>query len=151
MSFATESPLARVGAGVAGALALNILHEGARHILADAPRVDLVGERAVERAAMQLGASRPGAVARYAGALSADIIANSVYFASFLRGEVRHPVARGLMAGLAAGLSTTWLAPAVGLAKPARRARTRAMTVAWYLGGGLAAGGVYMLLTRKSR
>ena len=43
------SPLAAIGAGLAGAVALTLVHETARRVIPHAPRVDVIGVRAIAR------------------------------------------------------------------------------------------------------
>jgi hypothetical protein len=62
-------------------------------------------------------------------------------------------LACGAALGLAAGVGAVALPERMGLgsAPSARTNETKAMTVAWYLAGGLAAGLAYSLLAKRPR
>ena len=65
-------------AGVAAAVAVNVAHEIVRRILPAAPRMDIVGMRALARTRSALGL-RPSEHLR-AQTLAADLLANSFYY-----------------------------------------------------------------------
>ena len=140
--------LRALAAGLAGAAALNALHESARHLLPDAPRVDLLGRRAVLRAFGAAGEPPPSPAATYGLALTGDLVSNGAYFAGVGVGDAEGAPLRGLLLGAAGGALTVLLPPALGFSSaPVRRtAQTAAMTVAWYAAGGLVAGLLYRAL-----
>lgn len=128
-------------AGAAGAGALNLLHETARHLRPDAPRVDLIGRRALARALRKAGAEPPDPDALYLPALLGDLASNALYYSLVGAGRRRGVWLRGALLGLGAGLGTIVLPARLGFEEaPVRRTRATAlMTVLWYGAGGLAA------------
>jgi hypothetical protein len=127
-------------AGLAGVVTVTALNEGGRRLWARAPRIELLGERAVARLARRAG-YRPGERDRYLLALAGSILSDGAYFA--LAGLARRrPLAAGAGLGAAAGLGAVLLPGVLGLgARPVRRSpETAAATFAWYLAAGLAAG-----------
>jgi hypothetical protein len=130
--------------GLAGAAALNILHETVRRIRpGDAPRMDTLGRRAIASGLEAAGLERPPEDRLQAAALGGDLASNTLYYALAAMGEPSF--ARGAALGAAAGIGAVVLPPFLGLgSRPASRTpQTAAMTVAWYLVGGLAAAAVH--------
>lgn len=56
-----------LASGAAGALALNVAHETARHFISEAPRVQRVAMRAIARPLRRLGRKPPWAGSRQRG------------------------------------------------------------------------------------
>ncbi|MCD8739246.1 hypothetical protein LT679_01420 [Mucilaginibacter roseus] len=125
--------------GVAGAVALNILHETLKRFDHDAPRVDLVGEEGVNKTIKAAGGQPLSGDKLYAAALSGDLISNALYYSTIGLGKKKHLLARGAALGLAAGLGAVTLPEKIGLsdAPVTKTPRTTGMTVAYYLFGGL--------------
>ena len=129
-----------LASGLVGAAALTGLHEMARRLVPFAPRVDVIGERAVRRSARALGREMPRPATQYWLAMAADLASNSFYYSLIAAGQARRPWLRAAGLGLLAGVSALALPPALGLGrKPVLRTRaTAAMILAWYLFGALA-------------
>ncbi|MFD2144617.1 hypothetical protein [Mucilaginibacter antarcticus] len=127
--------------GLAGAAALNILHESIRRFDHFAPRVDLIGEEALTKLTKAAGATPLTGNARYGATLAGDLVSNALYFALIGIGLKKHLIARGAAYGLAAGVGALALTKPMGLsdAPVNRTARTQVMTVAYYAIGGLVA------------
>lgn len=138
-----------LASGAAGAAALNVVHETARHHLPKAPHVQRIGERIVTRTARRMGRKPPRGSQRYGLALAGDITANALYYGLVGLGGRRGTWAKGALLGLAGGLGAVLLPPVLGLgARPVRRTpQTAAMTALWYTLGGLAAAAAYRALT----
>jgi len=122
--------------GVAGAVALTAVHQAARAVTENAPRMDVVGMRALARGATAAGQEAPRTHAGFYGAtLAGDLIANSVYY------SLATTYTRGTVLGLIAGIGALVLPERMGLGVPPKSEllSNRVMTVAWYLVGGLAA------------
>lgn len=134
--------------GAAGAAVLTLIHETARRAVPDAPRMDVLGKRALAAGARAVGAEPPSGARLHAAALAGDLAANAAYYALVGLGGPGGAVARGGLLGLAAGLGAVLLPGPLGLGTaPSRRTpQTAAMTVAWYTLGGLVAGAVYRQL-----
>ena len=128
-----------ITAGLAGAIVLNILHESAKRLFADAPRVDLVGEEALSDILKSAGAEPPKGNALYAATLAADVASNALYYSFIGIGKKENLLLRGAGIGFAAGIGALTLTKPLGLNdEPVNRTNTtKALTVAWYLIGGL--------------
>jgi hypothetical protein len=112
--------------------------------------MDVLGMRAIAKS-LQRGAGQepPPADELHTLALAGDIVANSLYYSLVGVGRPRGAVARGALLGLAAGVGAVLLPEPLGLGNEpsARTTETKAMTIGWYLAGGLAAALAYRLLT----
>jgi hypothetical protein len=132
--------------GVAGAVALNVVHETARRTIPRAPRMDVIGRRGIAKTARALGVEPPHGNRLQASALAGDLVSNSLYYSLIGLGseEARPTWRRGLLLGLAAGLGAVFLPPVMGLGRqPGHRGTfTHLLTVTWYTLGGLAAAAV---------
>lgn len=136
------APRFRLGAlrpGLAGALALTALHEGARRVLPDAPRMDVLGKRGLEKSAGFLGLRKRHGAALYRQALVGDVLSNGLYYSLVAFGRPERPYLRGLLLGALAGVGALVLPPYLGLGRAPSRLtqRTKVLTVAWYTLGGL--------------
>lgn len=132
-----------LGAGLAGAVSLSILNELSRRLDPRAPRLEMIGERALTAGLQRLGAHRPrGTKLRKLGILS-DLLANSIVYGALFAGRPR-PLQRGTLAGLLAGAAALVAAPALGLDRRLRSAPAATqLALARYLGAGMAASAFY--------
>jgi hypothetical protein len=130
-------------AGAAGAIALTVAHEAGRRTIKNAPRMDVLGRRALERWLPAIGIEPPDRRALQPAALAGDLVSNSLYYA-MVGGRREGAWWRGTGLGLAAGLGAVTLPKPLGLgtAPHSSHASTNALTVAWYLIGGLTAAAV---------
>jgi hypothetical protein len=144
-------------AGLFGAVVLNVLHEGARRIRGDAPRMDVVAGRAVRRLGRAVGVRPPEGRRLYGTTLIGDLVSNAAYYAAALaigaRGGARGQWLAATLSGLGAGAGAVRLPRVLGLGRPPheRRGSTRLMTVAWYLVGALAAATAARALSARER
>ena len=132
--------------GAAGAVALTAVHQAARAVTTDAPRMDVVGMRALARGVSAAGAEAPKTHAGLYGAtLAGDLIANSVYF------SLATTYTRGTVLGIMAGIGALVLPERMGLGVPPKSEllSNQVMTVAWYLVGGLAAAATAQCLAAR--
>ncbi|AZI25694.1 MAG: hypothetical protein ABWZ79_17535 [Pedobacter agri] len=138
-------------AGFAGAAALNILHETVRRFDADAPRVDLLGEEALTRSMNSLNLEAPTGDNLYAATLAGDIISNGIYYSAIGMAGSKNIYLKGAVAGLTAGLGAIKLPDQMGLDdKPVTKTdKTKVLTVAWYLIGGLVTAAVFDQLNKR--
>ncbi|WP_316851133.1 hypothetical protein [Pedobacter agri] len=138
-------------AGFAGAAALNILHETVRRFDADAPRVDLLGEEALIRSMNSLNLEAPTGDNLYAATLAGDIISNGIYYSAIGMAGSKNIYLKGAVAGLTAGLGAIKLPDPMGLDdKPVTKTdKTKVLTVAWYLIGGLVTAAVFDQLNKR--
>jgi hypothetical protein len=153
MDLTMAAMVEAVAGGVAGACALTALHESARRTVPDAPRMDVLGMRAIERGLHGLGYEAPDEERLHQAALAGDIVSNSLYYSLIGLGRPENAVRNGALLGLLAGVGGVLLPGPMGLGEaPSNRTRaTQAMTVAWYLVGGLAAGLAYRYLSNATR
>ena len=132
-----------LGAGFAGAASLSILNEISRRLDPKAPRLELLGERALATGLRRAGARRPRSTKlRRLGILS-DLIANSIVYGALFAGRPR-PWRRGTLGGLVAGAAALLAAPALGIDRRLRTAPAATqLALARYIGAGLAASALY--------
>lgn len=138
-----------LASGVAGAAVLTAIHQVGAALLDDAPRMDILGMRGIQRLFRGGTGDSLDRPAAHRLALAGDLVANSAYYA--LVGASRSGAwSRGALLGAGAGAGALLLARPMGLGDPphVESWRNRAMTVAWYLGGGLAAAAVSRALSR---
>lgn len=142
--------LRALGSGLVGAGALTLVHELARRVIPDAPRVDLLGMRAITAGVRAGGAAPPPSGRLYWWALAGDLVSNALYYSLAARGAPGRALWRGALLGLGAGAGAVAVPPLVGLGSDtqARTPQTTALTVLWYLLGGLAAGATARALAR---
>lgn len=125
--------------GLAGAVALTVIHEAVRRIDENAPRVDLVGEEGINKVMDSIGAEKLEGQSLYVAALTSDIISNSIFYSTIGSAKRGRLLTRGVTCGLAAGMGALSLTKKLGLDdKPVNRsARTKWMTIGYYVTGGL--------------
>lgn len=152
----TRQALTALGSGLAGAATLNVIHETVRRLRpADAPRMDTYGRRSIARAMELIGVTPPSRDMLQGLALAGDLLSNTLFYALVGAGlsDPKRALFRGAALGAAAGIGAVVLPPVMGLGSaPSRRTpQTQAMTVAWYLAGGLAAATAWSLLRNSRR
>src|SRR3954469_22306399 len=89
--------------GLAGAVALNIVHETVKRFDHDAPRVDLVGEEALNKLLESSGARPLRGNGLFAATLAGDLLTNTLYY-SLIGGAKKRLLLRGMAHGAAAGI-----------------------------------------------
>ncbi|QIX61990.1 hypothetical protein HER32_12665 [Hymenobacter sp. BT18] len=139
-SSSPNSVLRALASGFAGAVVVTLIHETVRRVRpTDAPRMDIIGERGLRKILRAADAPQPDASTAYGLTLAGDILSNGLYYS--LVGSGRGVWWRGAALGLAAGIGGVTLPGPLGLGNgPSNRTpQTKAMTVAWYLVGGLVA------------
>jgi len=144
--------LSSLAAGLAGAVALNILHETVRYLRpADAPRMDVLGMRALRKLLRKADAPQPDEDTLFGMTMAGDVMSNALYYS--LVGGGRHSLRRGVLLGLAAGVGGVLLPGPLGLGEaPSNRTpQTQAMTVAWYTAGGVVAGALAQALRQQRK
>lgn len=138
--------------GVAGALTVTLLNESARRAIPHAPRMDVIGQRALERVLDRAGIAAPRGDGMVGLALAADLASNSLYYSAVGTGPGQGALRRGTLLGLAAGLGAATLPGPLGLGpQPGKKTPyTELLTVAWYTIAGLTAGAVYGALSPRT-
>lgn len=134
-----------VAGGLAGAATVTLLNEGVRQMVRHAPRMEVIGERALVGVIRAAGARPPQGKALYRWTMAADLVSNALYYSLVAVASPQGVWKRGSALGLAAGLGAVFLPRPMGLGdQPGeRRPFTQVLTAAWYLAGGLAAATVY--------
>jgi hypothetical protein len=139
--------LKELGSGVAGALALTAVHETARRTIPRAPRMDVIGRRAIARPMRAMGVNPPAGQKLQAAALAGDIVSNALFYSLVGLGGRRGGDVwrRGLLLGVAAGVGAAVLPPVLGLGRqPGHRGGlTQLLTILWYTIGGIAAAAAF--------
>ena len=130
-----------LAAGAVGAVALTTVHQFARLFTDEAPRMDVVGGRAIERGVSAAGGEPPHGERLLNWTLAGDLLANTTYYALVAYGREPHVWRRATALGLAAGAGALVLPRPMGLGDPPHSGSraNQVMTVAWYLIGALAA------------
>ena len=100
-------------AGTCGAVALTAVHEFARRASIDAPRMDVLGERAVAKILESRGEEGLSAPTLHRWALAGDLIGNSIYYSMVACGRKPDVWRRGVALGLAAGAGEQRATPAI--------------------------------------
>jgi hypothetical protein len=131
----------RLGAGLAGTAALTLAHEIAHRVAPEAPRLDVMGMRAIVRGLRAAGDENlPRGRTVPMLSWAADLALNSAFYGWAVG---RRPGAwlRGALAGLGAGLAAALLGPRFGLNETTGyHWGRRSAIVALYALGGAAAG-----------
>ncbi len=137
--------------GLAGSIALTLLHETLRKNVVAAPRMDKLGRQALAKAFLATGSEVPPAEDLQKLALSGDIVGNAAYY-SMVGIKPKYSLAAGAVIGLAAGIGAVALPGKMGLNEQYSNAtnKTKMLAVLIYVVGGLVAGSVHTLLERKS-
>ena len=143
--------LSAMGGGIAGAIALTLLHETVRRVNANAPRMDLLGMQALAKSLKSVDAPLPDENKLFQITMAGDIFSNAFYYSIAGIGGKKGVLLRGTLLGLAAGIGAVYLPKPLGLnsAPASRTLQTKIMTVALYLTGGLVAGAAGKLIESK--
>lgn len=130
--------------GLAGAISLTAVHETVRQFLPEAPRVDLIGIRALRQLMNKADVPLPGLSAQRQMALGGDLVSNATYYS--LAGS---SYTRGILLGLAAGIGGVILPGKMGLgeAPTSRSTTTQLLTIGYYTLGGIVAAAVTKALS----
>jgi hypothetical protein len=125
--------------GLIGAIALNVVHQVAKHYTSDAPEVDKIGEEALTKALKSVHVQPPDSEHLFLVTLGSDLLANAAYYSLIGRGNKKNLLLRGAVLGAAAGIGALTLTKPMGLDDdPVNESTNRqVMTVGWYLLGGL--------------
>lgn len=139
-------------AGLGGAIALNLLHEALKKTGKDMPRIDKLGEEAVQKGLATIGQHIDNKDNLYAATLGADVLSNAMYFSLIGAGNPKHIWPKAITMGLAAGTGAVALAGPMGLNPDpvAKSKKTEALTAGYYLFGALVTGGLLKLMDREN-
>ncbi len=151
MTDINKTMLQSLGSGLAGACALTLLHETARQFIPNAPRADILGMRAIKKVMEKADEEPPADDELHDWALGSDVVSNALYYSLIGLAKPENAALTGAALGLAAGVGAVALPGPMGLgtAPSSRTTATAAMTIGWYLVGGLVTAGAYALLKRR--
>ncbi len=136
--------------GLVGAVALNVLHETVRQFVPAAPRADILGMRSIKKGFQKANEQPPTGNTLYGLAMLGDVTSNALYY-SFVGVSPKQPLLGGAVLGALAGVGAVTLPGPMGLgeAPTTRTPATVAMTIGWYLFGGLVTGAVYRTVYQR--
>jgi hypothetical protein len=138
--------------GLAGACALTVVHELVRKVDSQAPRADKLGMQAIARTLQKMNKPVPSKKQLHNWSLAGDIVLNSLYYSLTGAGKPKNVFLRGAALGLASGLGALLLPKYMGLDNNSftdRSPRTKVLSVAWYVIGGLAAAAAIKVLAKN--
>lgn len=140
-------------AGLGGAIALNTLHESLKRKDNDMPRVDLLGEEALQKTLSHFDAEIEDKKSLYSATLAGDLLSNTMYYSMIGNGDRDYLFTRAIAYGLAAGVGAVTLPKPLGLDdEPVTQTnKTKALTVGYYLAGALVTAGLLKLLGKASK
>jgi len=128
--------ISNLSAGLAGAVALNMLHESLKN-KRTTPRIDFLGEQALQKSVRYFGGNITDTDDLYKITLAGDIISNTIYYSWIAAAKRQNLFVRAVALGLLAGVGAVKLPEPLGL-NPKSVAKTnqiKAMTVGYYLFG----------------
>lgn len=139
--------------GLAGAAALTLIHETLKKVSPNAPRMDLLGMNAIKKGLRYINAKTPDERELYRWTLAGDLVSNALYYSVAGATTKAHPLVRGSLLGLAAGVGAIFLPRPMGL-KPAYSSvnpKRSLMTLGLYVAGGLVAAAVMTALDKRQK
>ena len=143
--------IASVAGGLAGALAVTVLHQIIKKYDSDAPRLDLLAMEAISKGYKMADQPVPSKSTLYEYSLVGDIASNALYFGLASAGKSNKAISKGVLAGLSAGLGAVFAPEQLGLSKKYsnKTTKTQLMSVAYYLIGGIVTGLVGKMVDKQ--
>lgn len=129
-------------AGLSGAIALNLLHETLKKKNNSMPRVDLLGEDALQKTLHYFGGHIDQKDDLYKATLAGDVIGNTLYYSLIGAGGTKNIWPKAIALGLSAGIGAVTLPEPMGLdPEPVNKNdQVRLLTVGYYLFGAIITG-----------
>jgi hypothetical protein len=142
-----------LGAGLIGTTVAALIHRGAREVIPEAPRGQIVGMRFWARKLDQARIRRPSRRGLYWLTVADAFFFGTPLYALVAAGRRQGAWARGALIGTITGASAILFPQKMRLGRrpTSRSTATKVMTVAWGLIGGLAAAAAYNIFERPSR
>lgn len=139
-------------AGFAGAVALNILHETLKKQSSNVPRVDLLGEDAIQRTLSYFGGHIDDKETLYNATLAGDLVGNTLYYSLIGAGAAKYLWPKAIFVGLSAGIGAVKLPKPMGLddTPVTKTDEVKILTVGYYLFGALVTAAVVNLINKKA-
>lgn len=140
-------------AGLGGAIALNIIHESLKRKYKDMPRVDLLGEEAVQKGLGYVGLHINNPKTLYNVTLAGDVLSNAVYYSRIGAGGIENVWARAVSIGMAGGVGAITLPEKMDLdPEPVTKStKTKALTVGYYLAGALVTAALLKAISKSNK
>lgn len=137
-------------AGLIGSVALNILHEVMRKNVKNAPKINLVGQEALNKVLGEFGTPITDPKTLRNTTLEADVISNAIFY-SMIGGNPKYIWPKAIALGLSAGIGAIKLPEPLGLnAKPVTRTtQTKVLTVGYYIFGALVTALILKTISKK--
>ncbi len=146
--------LSSLAGGLAGAIAVTLLHEIIKQYDPDAPRMDHLAMDALATGLEKTDQKVPDKKALYKYSLVGDLLSNAMFFSmAGGKGGVKKALSKGLILGITGGFGSVIAPKQLGLkSKPTNKThKTQIMTVGYYLVGGLIAAAVAKLIDKSSK
>ncbi len=139
--------------GITGATTLTILHEIVRKLDRNAPRMDEIGKEVLSNLFKKLKLDVPDDDKLHLLATGAELVSNGLFYSLAGAASKNNVFLRGIFLGLTAGIGAVVLPGKLGLDESAsnRTDKTKVMTIAWYLIGGIVAAAVTERLEERKR
>lgn len=136
-------------AGFAGSVALNVLHETLRKNFSNVPRINLLGEEALNKTLFAYGTPISDREELHNATLKADLVSNAMYY-SLIGGNKNFIWPKAIIFGISAGVAALKLPEPMGLdPEPVTRTKqTKILTVGYYLFGALVTASVLKALSK---
>ena len=137
-------------AGLGGAIVLTALHETLKNVDEEMPRIDLVGEEALQKTSDFFGVKIANKDTLYKATLAGDLMSNAAYF-SLIAGNRKDLWTRAASSGLLAGLGAIALPKEMGLNdEPVTKSfKTKALTVGYYMAGAFATAAILSFIDKN--
>lgn len=139
-----------ITAGLIGSIALNFLHETLRKNTTNVPKINILGEQALNKVLGEVGTPIADENELHEATLKADLAANTMYY-SLIGGNRNWIWPKAIFLGLSAGIGALKIPEPMGLnPEPVNRTRQiQVLTVGYYLFGALVTGLVLKTLSKK--
>lgn len=137
--------------GLAGACALTLINQVVAKIDKEAPRLDLLGMNAVAKF-FKSPKSAPLVMQKLLPmSVAGDLVSNTLYYGMAGGRSKNQTLLKGLFLGIGAGLGAVALPKPMGLDETTTNLtrKTQALTLAWYIIGGLVAAAVINAMEEK--
>jgi hypothetical protein len=143
--------LTALGGGLAGAVAVTLIHESVKKIIPQAPRMDLLGMNAITKGLHAAHLKKPGDTRLFVIAMAADIFTNALYYSLAGMGKEKNIWVKSSMLGLAAGIGAVVLPRPLGLQEKRsnKTVTTQIITVGLYITGALITTSMMKLFEKK--
>ncbi|RZJ33449.1 MAG: hypothetical protein EOO51_13920 [Flavobacterium sp.] len=140
-------------AGLGGAIALNILHESLKKKSKNMPRVDRLGEEAVQKALNAAGTGIEDEANLYLATLASDVISNGLYYSAIGYGNPKYTWIKAIALGITGGAGAIGLPGPLGLdPTPVTKSNTtKSLTIGYYLFGALVTAAILKSMEKQGR